>query len=446
MPAVTPRGPSARPARGVAAGFVAALLVICGHVAAHAADPMDAIAEQYVKLVLALGELDPGYVDAYYGPPGWKEEVAAAGHSLEDIDRQASGLLAKLDDSAPAAAPDDPVSLRHAYLKRQLEALRARVAMLGGTHLSFDEESRALYDAVAPRHTEAEFADILAELEGRLPGEGPLVERLDAFRQKFVIPRERLDDVFRAAIDGCRRRTLEHIELPDGEAFTVEYVTGRSWSAYNWYQGNFRSLIQVNTDLPIHVERAIDLACHEGYPGHHVYNVLLEKHLVRDRGWMEFTVYPLYSPQSLIAEGTANFGIEMAFPREEWLKFAREVLLPAAGLKGDGIEAYYEVLELVDRLAYAGNEAARRYLDGKIDARAAAGWLERYLLYPRPRAEQRVRFFDQYRSYVINYNLGKDMVKRHVEARAGAGASAGERWKEFASLLSSPRLPSGLAR
>jgi hypothetical protein len=26
-----------------------------------------------------------------------------------------------------------------------------------------------------------------------------------------------------------------------------------------------------------------------------------------------------------------------------------------------------------------------------------------------PRAEQRVRFFDQYRSYVINYNLGKDL-------------------------------------
>ena len=26
------------------------------------------------------------------------------------------------------------------------------------------------------------------------------------------------------------------------------------------------------------------------------------------------------------------------------------------------------------------------------------------------RAQQRVRFFDQYRSYVINYNLGKDMV------------------------------------
>ncbi len=55
---------------------------------------------------------------------------------------------------------------------------------------------------------------------------------------------------------------------------------------------------QVNTDLPVYIDRAVDLACHEGYPGHHVYNALLEKHLVRDRGWVEFSIYPLFSPQS----------------------------------------------------------------------------------------------------------------------------------------------------
>jgi hypothetical protein len=61
-----------------------------------------------------------------------------------------------------------------------------------------------------------------------------------------------------------------------------------------------------------------------------------------------------------------------------------------------------------------------------------------------PRAEQRTRFMDDYRSYVINYNLGKDLVQKHVEARAGAGADAAKRWTEFVRLLGSPRLPSGL--
>ena len=159
--------------------------------------------------------------------------------------------------------------------------------------------------------------------------------------------------------------------LPADERFTVEYVTDKSWSGYNWYQGGFRSLIQVNTDLPIYIDRAIDLACHEGYPGHHVYNALLEKHLVKDRGWIEFTVYPLFSPQSLIAEGTANFGIEVAFPGRERVDFERTVLFPAAGLDPSRAAEYYEVQALVDQLAYAGNEAARRYINGQIDAAQA---------------------------------------------------------------------------
>ena len=62
------------------------------------------------------------------------------------------------------------------------------------------------------------------------------------------------------------------------------------------------------------------------------------------------------------------------------------------------------------------------------------------------RAKQRVRFFDQYRSYVINYNLGKDMVARHVELESGDPTDNVARWAAFARLLSSPRLPSGLRR
>jgi hypothetical protein len=54
-----------------------------------------------------------------------------------------------------------------------------------------------------------------------------------------------------------------------------------------------------------------------------------------------------------------------------------------------------------------------------------------------------VKFFDQYRAYVINYNFGKDLVRDYVERRCGGDAE--KRWEVFAELLSSPRLPSGLA-
>jgi hypothetical protein len=404
--------------------------------------PMDTLAEHYVKLVLAMGQHDTDYVDAFYGPAEWRKQAEAAKRPLGAIDAEAAALLTTLARDKPPSPADELATLRHHYLTKQLEALRARVSMLQGKKLTFDEEARALYDATPPAHTEAEFQETLDRFEERLPGNGPLIDRYDAFRSRFIIPKDRLDGVFRAAIDGCRQRTVRHIDLPEAESFVVEYVTGKSWSGYNWYQGNYRSIIQVNTDLPIYIDRALDLACHEGYPGHHVYNVLLEKHLVRDRGWVEFSVYPLFSPQSLIAEGTANFGIDVAFPREERVKFERDVLFPKAGLDPKLADEYYEVFALTDRLSYAGNEAARRYLNGTIDKAAAAGWLERYALYAKPRAEQRVRFIEQYRSYVINYNLGKDMVAEYIDRRAGTDPQ--KRWVEFEKLLSSPRLPSGL--
>jgi hypothetical protein len=404
------------------------------------------LARRYVSVVLAIGQHDPDYVDAYYGP----EELRPTGSKrpLAEIDRDAASIEAALKAGAgESAAEGDPGNdlhrLRDQYLLRQVASARTRLAMLSGRKLSFDEESKALYDAVAPVKTGADFEAVLQELDHRLPGPGALIARYNAFRDRFVIPKERLDSTFHAAIQGCRSRTLAHVTLPPTESFTVEYVTNKSWSGYNWYQGNYRSLIQVNTDLPIFVDRAIDLACHEGYPGHHVYNVLLEHHLVRNRGWIEYSVYPLFSPQSLIAEGTANYGIEVAFPHEDRMDFERRVIFPAAGLDPADVEAYYTVQSLVERLSYASNEAARQYLDGRIDAATAAARLMAWGLYSKPRAEQRVRFIDQYRSYVVNYNLGKDLVAAHVEAVAGAPDPA-RRWAAFIGLLSSPRLPSGL--
>jgi hypothetical protein len=427
-------------------GFIGFMILMVAAMA-QTQDPLKDVAERYVRLVLAVGVHDGDYVDAYYGPPEWRKQVEAEKLALSEIDRRS----AELHHAMATTPPVPPIksdaalwNLRLQYLNRQLSALRARVSMLQGKRLSFDEESRALYDAVAPTHTEAEFQGVIAKLEKALPGDGPIIQRYEKFKSAFIIPRDRLDRVFQTAIRACRDRTVAALELPSNESFTVEYVTGKTWSGYNWYQGNYKSLIQVNTDLPIYIDRAIDLACHEGYPGHHVYNVLLEKHLVRDRGWLEFTVYPLFSPQSLIAEGTANYGIDVAFAKADRLAFERDVLFPLAGIDAARAKEYYDVLALVDQLSYAGNEAARRYLDGKIDAKAAADWLERYAMMPRARAEQRVKFFDQYRSYVINYNLGKDLVREFVERRSRADNNANRRWREFAALLSSPRLPSGL--
>jgi hypothetical protein len=416
---------------------------------AMAASPasMDALARDYMRLTLAMGAHDGNYVDAYYGPEELQAEARKTPQTLDQIKSKAQAMQAAL---GKVATPDagSMEALRLEFLKKQTVAMLGRIDALQGKKLSFDEESDVLYDTVAPHHDRAHFEAIIKQIDALLPGPGTTVERVNAFRSNFVIPRDKLKVVFDAAIQGCREQTLKHITLPEGEDFQLEFVTDKPWSGYNWYKGKYHSLIQVNIELPIYIERAIDLGCHEGYPGHHVYNTLLEKNLVNDRKWLEYSVYPLFSPQSLIAEGSANYGVELAFPEASRKAFQRDVLYPLAGLDPALMEKYDALLKLTSQLNYAGNEAARAYLDGKMTREQAIDWLVNVELYPAEKAPQRTRFFDTYRSYIINYTVGKDLVKDYVEASSRAATSeparSEMRWRAFEQLLSTPRLPSNL--
>jgi hypothetical protein len=399
----------------------------------------------YVNLVLAVGRHDANFVDAYYGPEAWKR-VAEAGEPrpLSELQDEAQRILEGVAASELLAEE----AVRQDYLLGQLEAVAAHLARLAGQRFSFDDEAEALYQVRPPVRPVDTFEAALTRMEGLLDGPGSVQDRYQRARERILVPADRVDAVFQAAIAEARERTRRHALLPTSDHFSVEYVTGKSWSAYNWYQGSGTSVIQVNLDLPIAIDRALDLAAHEGYPGHHVYNALLEQQFAKPspegRGWMEFTVYPLFSPQSLIAEGTANFGIEVAFPGEERLAFERDMLFPLAGLDPAEAGRWARVQAELKVLAFADNEAARGYLDGRLDRAAAEAFLVRYSLRTEAQAAQRLRFIDTYRSYVINYNLGELLVRNWVERQGGTVADPDRRWAVFVELISSPRLPKGL--
>jgi hypothetical protein len=405
-----------------------------------AVSPLDEIARDYVRLQLEIGEREEGYIDAYYGPPEWREAARANPRTVELLAAATAELASRA--VAMTVPADSPEARRLAFLIAQLTAAQTRLRMLQGERLNFADEARGLYGVTPDIRPLVEYDPVIARIERLVPGGGALSERVDAFQSRFVIPRDRLDAVMRAAIAECRRRTVEHIVLPEGESFTLEFVTGQPWSGYNWYQGNYRSLIQINTDLPVRLSRAIDLGCHEGYPGHHAYNALLEQKLARGRGWVEYMVYPLYSPQSFIAEGSANYGIELAFPGDERLAFETRVLYPLAGLSTEGAAEYLALQKAMEDLSGARFTIARDYLEGRIAREQAIELTRRYQLVSRARAEQSVAFTDRYRAYVINYGLGREMVARHIEA---AGPNPEARWDRMERLLSEPTTPADLA-
>ena len=429
--------------RTLCAAFLAFALTACGpgeEIYQQHAEAMDSIAEHYVKLVLAMGDHDASYVDAYFGPAEWRVQAREMELGLAEIAEEAGALLAELKE-LHAYRRDDSESMRRFGMEKRLRALMARAYLLQGENMSFDERTRLIYDAVAPTNDTEYFKVILAEIDTLIPGEDKLPERVNTFRDQFVIPTDKLEEVFKTAIEECRRRTLEHLWLPDDEHFTIEYVTDKPWSGYNWYQGGAVSLIQINLDLPIQIERAVDLGCHEGYPGHHTFHTLQEESLVKDRGWVEFSVYPLFSPISLISEGSANYGKELTFPGEERMQFEREVLFPMAGLDVSQADTYYQLLDLLKDLSYARNEAARGYLNKRMSKQRAVGWLIRYGLRSPERAGKDIAFIQAYGAYVINYNLGQDMVKDWIEKQ---GADQEARWEAFDELLRAPMVPSDL--
>lgn len=434
--------------------LVSGLLGSCAALrGAPAAEPADLswLAEEYVQLSLRIGEREEGYIDAFYGPPAWAEAAKAA--CVDEAARGDGGgcshatLIAELHTlqamavDARVTGPDDV--RRRAFLRAQLKAAETRLRMMQGETLSFEDEAEGLFGVRPVLKPLSAYDPYLEKIEALVPGDGPLWQRVDAFNDRFIIPADRLRPVMDAAIAECRKRTAAHIALPANEQFTLEFVTGKSWSGYNWYKGNATSLIQVNTDLPVRLSRAVDLGCHEGYPGHHVLNMLLEERLTKGKGWVEFSVYPLYSPQSLIAEGSANYGIDLAFPDDEKRAFEAAVLYPLAGLDPTDAARYDALLEAQEALAGARFTIASDLLSGKITREQAIELTQRYGLVSAKRAAQTVAFAEQYRSYVINYGLGEDMVRAWVE-RAGPDQAA--RWKRMEAVISEPTLPGDLLR
>ncbi len=376
---------------------------------------LDHLAERYVTLTLALGRADPGYVDSYYGPRELEEAATELDVTAESLARDVAGLVARLQKLS--------TSDRGEALLLQARALHARAGRLAGEEMTFDEESLRYFGTVALPAGEAVVASSRERLEALLPGDGSLKERYAAHRAQFLIPEDRLRQVLIAALEACRARTREHLELPEGEHVELEMVRTLPWAAYHYYHGDFRSRIAVNVSAPVPLHQAVELMCHEAYPGHHTWVSLQDQELVRRRGWHELSVNALYTPRTLLAEGGASLGVGLVFPPAERLAFERDVLFPLAGLDPGGAERHAEVEDEIRRLASGSVETARRYLDGEWPRYRAAASLESLGMEPRPM----LAFIDRYRSYVIAYTWGEQLVRER-----------GRSWDTYRDLILEP--------
>ncbi|WP_306549805.1 hypothetical protein [Daejeonella sp.] len=404
------------------------------------AQQLNYLAENYVRLGLTIGQYDADFVDAYYGPDSLKPAISKSNifpkdsllNLVTELRSSLKNSIEKLNDSS---------KVRARWMSQQLLAFDRRIRIYSGEFKTFDEESKELFGISAPVYPEEHYKLLLDTLNQLLPGKGTVQDRFQNLANRFIIPENKLDTIFKTTIAEARKSTKAYYSLPETETFTIEYVKDKPWSGYNWYKGNYTSLIQINTDTRIFIERAIDVGSHESYPGHHVYNMLLEKNLYQDKGWVEISLYPLFSPQSFIAEGSANYGIDLVFPGDKKIRFAKEKLLPLAGLDTTFIGIYFKSLAIRGKLNYARNEAARGIVNQTMNDQQALDWLMNYCLYNQETALKSISFIKKYRSYVINYNYGQDLVRNYIELNE---KDPKKRWEVFGKLLSNPVLPEKL--
>lgn len=405
---------------------------------------LNKIAVEYVRLGLAIGQYDNDFVDAYFGPDSLKPKTAKQAVFPKDSFLQAANYLQVQLQPFVTRSKDAVLSTRAKWISSQLIAFSCRIKMYAGEKISFDEQAKELFGVELPTEIEDNSRSMLQQLDKILPGVGSVTTRFELLASRFVIPKEKLDTVIRTAIAESKKRTQKYLQLPPSEDFRLEYVTGKPWGGYNWYLGNYKSLMQFNTDASLIIDRKLQVASHEGYPGHHVYHCLQEKNLYKDKGWIEVSLYPLFSPHSLLSEGSANYGVDLAFPKQEKIEFIKEHLLLLAGLDTSGLPTYFQALAIKSELYHLYIDICRKFVDGKIADAEVIRWLIDYGLVNEKDAARNLSFIKKYESYVINYYYGKDLVKNYIESNGGTENNPAKRWALFKWLLSNEVTPADL--
>jgi hypothetical protein len=385
---------------------------------------------EYVRLGLRFDRLESGFVDAYTGDPRIRAEVdgepAPTPQQLRD---QARGLLAELDG---AGLPDD----RAEFLRGQLTGLECTARKMGGDAVGFLDEVRGYFQVDAVLGDEAAYAAAHAELDTLLPGSGSLAERYATHRRREECPPDRLEVAVHALSSALRDRARGRYGLPEVETVKYEVVRDKPWSGFNYYEGNYRSRVAINADLPHRLSQLPHLVAHESYPGHHTEHCRKERGLVERADRVEHTVFLVNTPECLMAEGLADLGVK-ASVGDGWGPWAAEIL-GDLGLRFDGVLAE-RVSAAVLPLNRVRQDAAIMLHDRGADADDVSAFLQRWSLVSAERAAQQLRFLTHplWRAYTSTYVEGFDLLSRWLHARP-VDQTVDER---FVRLLDEPLTP-----
>jgi hypothetical protein len=294
--------------------------------------------------------------------------------------------------------------------------------------VSYRAELAAACDAAVEPGPLDGYREAHRALDRLLPGTGPLPPRLRAHRARGEVPPDRVAPALRALAGVLRERTRAVVPLPDGERVEWRVVADGPWTALHTYLGGFRSRITVNAGARLRAPQLARLVAHEAYPGHHVERCRKEAGLVA-RGGDEHRVVLTCTPQSLVAEGAAELGADLA-------ALPADVVAALAPGTDPGLDARVEAA--CAALARVRQDAALLLHEERAPEAAVLGHLRRWALLDDAGARRVLRFLRHplWRGYTTAYVEGAPLVRRWWERQPGP--------ERFRRLLDDPLTPAAL--
>lgn len=257
-------------------------------------------------------------------------------------------------------------------MTKQVQAIAAAIRSLSGHKIGFATKVELYFDITPVMTDVAIFEAAHAEIDNLLPGDGSLIERLAAWKKQLELEPGKILPVFELAPRETRRRTRDLFDLPPGEDLTLHLVKGQPWGACNWYLGDYRSRIDLNTDLPVRVDSAVPLIAHQAYPGHHTEHAIKEQRLYRRLDRAEHAVQLLLAPECVISEGIADNAQKILLDDDELAAFLHEQLYPLADLAGLNVERQIHLAHAAEALrGVSGNAALLLHREGVRQSRSS---------------------------------------------------------------------------
>ena len=346
----------------------------------------------------------------YYGPP----ELAAQVESEPLVEAaELAGETATL--SRELDLGDDR---RTSWLRAQLLGCETTARRLAGDPIGWAEEVERCYGVRPDAVPEEQFAAAHERIDAALPGDGPLPQRYQAWVAAQALPPDKLLPAAEAFADELRARTEALVGLPEDESVQLEEVAHEPWTAFNYYLGDRRSRVVLNTDRPADAFFLPLLVAHETYPGHHAEHAWKEAVLVDGGGYLEETIFLVGTPQAVVSEGIAMIALDVALGEETDDVASR--VFEEVGVEYDAA-ASRAVRELRDDLEGLPVNAARMlHIEGR-PRDEVIDYMTRWGLNTRERVASSVDFLvhPTWRAYTSCYTSGRTLCRRYVDGDVG---------------------------